>query len=276
MRTCLTLTAALLAFALIPATSLAQQPAKPGPGTAPPVAAPAPAPAPQAAPQPAPPGPYKVMPVTLAKPLGDASLDAFRKELTDIVKKKDRKALAAKVVAKDFFWQKDDANTADAKKSGIDNLAAAIGLDAKDGSGWEALSAYLADASAEPVAEMKGVVCSPAPPTFNEKDLEQAAQASNTDATEWAYPTTAGLDVRGKPDAKAPAVEKLGLNLLRLYPDDKQPDSAADWIRVVAPSGKIGYVQINAIMPLVSDQLCYMKDASGWHIAGYAGGGGDQ
>jgi len=36
----------------------------------------------------------------------DASFDAFRKELAEIVKKKDRAALAGKVVAKGFFWQR--------------------------------------------------------------------------------------------------------------------------------------------------------------------------
>jgi hypothetical protein len=216
------------------------------------------------------------MPITLAKPMVDPSLDAFRKELGDIAKKKDRAALAAKIVAKGFFWHREDTNTADAKKSGIDNLAAALGLDAKDGSGWEALAAYVADATAEPVAEMKGVVCTPSAPGFNEKDLEQATQATKTDPTEWAYPATPGLEVRSKPTTTAPVVEKLGPNLLRLYPDDQQTETTADWIRIVTPAGKTGYVLVSAIMPLVSDQLCYVKDAAGWKIAGFAGGGGGE
>jgi hypothetical protein len=263
-------TAALLAVALAATTALAQQPKAPSP---PPAAAPAPPAAPA---QPTPPGPYKAIPVTLAKPLGDPSLDAFRREVGEIVKKKDRAALAGKVVAKGFFWQREDSNGADAKKSGVDNLAAALGLDAKDASGWEALTAYLNDTTAEAMPEMKGVVCSPASPTYNEKDLELVTQATRTDPTEWAYPVSAGVEIRQKPDAKSPVVEKLGLILVRLYPDDKQPESAADWMRVVAPSGKTGYVQNTSLMPLVSDQLCYLKEASGWKIAGCVGGGGDQ
>jgi hypothetical protein len=216
------------------------------------------------------------MPITLAKPMVDPSLDAFRKELGEIAKKKDRAALAAKVVAKGFFWQREDTNTADAKKSGIDNLAAALGLDAKDGSGWEALAAYVADDTAEPVAEMKGVVCTPSAPGFNDKDLEQATQATKTDPTEWAYPATPGVEVRSKPADSAPVIEKLGLNLMRLYPDEQQAEAAADWIRIVTPSGKTGYVLVSAIMPLVSDQLCYVKETAGWKIAGFAGGGGGE
>jgi hypothetical protein len=262
---CLASTALVLALAFASTDGVAQQP-KPAPQP----------PAAQAEPQPAAPGPYKAVPVTLPKPLGDASFDAFRKELTDIAKKKDRAALAGKVVAKGFFWEREDTNAADAKKSGIDNLAAAVGLDAKGGSGWEVLGTYLADATAEPVPEMKGVVCSPATPQYNEKDFEQVIQATQTDPTEWAYPSAANLELRGKPDAKAPVVEKLAITLLRLYPDDKQPDSAADWMRLIAPSGKIGYVQFTGLMPLVSDQLCYLKDASSWRIAGYRGGATDQ
>jgi hypothetical protein len=264
---CVISTALLLALALASPAAVAQQPKPSGP---PPAAAPA---EPQP-PQTSPPGPYKLMPVTLAKPVVDPSLDAFRKELADIARKKDRAALAAKVVAKGFFWQREDSNVADAKKPGIDNLAAAIGLDAKDGSGWEALAAYVADTSGEQNPEMKGVICTPATPMFNEKDLEEVAQATRTDPTEWAYPSVPGLEVRAKPAASAPVVEKLGINLLRLYADEKQSETITDWIRIVAPSGKVGYVLVSGVMPLVSDQLCYIKEASGWRITGYAGGGG--
>src|SRR5439155_14290414 len=58
--------------------------------------------------QPAPPGPYKSIAVTLPPRQSDASLDAVRKELGDIAKKKDSAALAAKVVTKGFFWQRED------------------------------------------------------------------------------------------------------------------------------------------------------------------------
>ncbi len=126
--------------------------------------------------QPAPPGPYKSVPVTLPPRQTDASLDAFRKDLDEITKKKDRAALAGKVVAKGFFWQREDSNDADPKKSGIDNLAAALGLDAPDGSGWQALANYAADATATSLPEMKGVVCSPAMPSFNEEEMEKVAR----------------------------------------------------------------------------------------------------
>ena len=41
------------------------------------------------------------------------------------------------IVVKNFFWVQDH-DIADKRKAGIDNLAKAIDLDAKDGSGWTA------------------------------------------------------------------------------------------------------------------------------------------
>jgi hypothetical protein len=43
-------------------------------------------------------------------------------------------------------------------------------------------------------------------------------------------------------------------------------------LRIVTPSGKLGYVPMMTVLPIVTDQLCYSKDAGGWKIAGYAGG----
>ena len=61
---------------------------------------------------------------------------------------------------------------------------------------------------------------------------------------------------------------------MRVYPDDS-PAAAVqggDVMRIVTPSGKLGYVPADAIMPLASDQLCYVKDGNAWKIAGMLGG----
>jgi hypothetical protein len=223
--------------------------------------------------QPAPPGPYKSIAVTLPPRQSDPSLEVFRKELADIAKKKDRAALAARVVAKGFFWQREDSNDADAKKSGIDNLAAALGLDAPDGSGWQALGNYAADTSATPMPEMKGVICSPAPPSFSEEEMEKLAQSTRTDPADWAYPAANGLEVRAKPEAGAAVVEKLGSVMVRILPEE---NAGGDWVKLVTPSGKIGYAPADALAPFGSDQLCYQKDGATWKIAGYVGAGAGQ
>jgi hypothetical protein len=221
--------------------------------------------------QPAPPGPYKAIPVTLPPRQNDASLEAFRKELGDIAKKKDRAALAGKIVAKGFFWQREDTNDADPKKSGIDNLAAALGLDAPDGSGWQAIENYAAEPSAAPMPDMKGVLCSPAAPSFNEAEMEKVAQSTRTDPADWAYPTANGLEIRAKAEAGAAVVEKLGMVMVRILPEET--DASGDWLKVVAPSGKVGFAPAHALAPFGADQICYQKDGGGWKIAGYVGAG---
>ena len=121
---------------------------------------------------PAPPAPYTALAVTPPKPYTDPSLAAFRKELTAIAQKKDRAALAKLVLAKDFFWLKEDGNAA-GKKTGIEALATALSLAAKDGSGWETLGELAADETAAPYPDRPNTVCSPAGPEFKVEDLEK-------------------------------------------------------------------------------------------------------
>src|SRR4029077_20137051 len=85
-------------------------------------------------PKPPPPPPIKPYTPVAAKPpvaYDDAAFVAFRKQLSDVVAKKDRAALAKLVVAQNFFWIQ-DKDMADPKKPGVDNLAKAIDLAAKD------------------------------------------------------------------------------------------------------------------------------------------------
>ena len=257
----------------------------PGPGQVPPpgprgqpAQAQQPGPPGQAAPQeqarqPAPPKPYKTIPVTLAQPYNDPSFAAFRKQLGDIASRKDRAALA-RLVVRNFFWMGEKGDKADKRKSGIDNLATAIDLDAKDGSGWEAITAAANEATLEPVTERKGIMCSPANPKFDEMAADQVAKDTGTDPSEWGYPHKPDVEVHAAAQANAPVIEKLGLNLVRVMPE--QPAAGAQqqeqpFVRVVTPSGKVGFVLEELMSSLDIDQLCYIKDATGWKIAGYAG-----
>jgi hypothetical protein len=277
---------ALVALALAaPADAQAPRPGQltPGPGQAPPRGPQAPPPqAPpgqrgqppqQQAQQPAPPKPYKPIAVTPAQPSTDPSFEAFRKQLTDIANRKDRPALA-KLVVNNFFWMGEKGDKANKKKSGIDNLAAAIELDAKDGSGWQALAAVASEPTLEPIPDRKGIMCSPANPAFDEKAAEQVAKDTGTDPSDWGYPTKAGVDVHAAAQANSPVIEKLGLNLVRIMPEQPPagaPPQESPFVKVVTPSGKVGFVSEEFMSSLDNDQICYVKDATGWKIAGYAG-----
>ena len=271
------LVASALLIAVAPALSQSQQPR---PGQLPP---PGPAQPPQRGPQQqqpqqppqAPPKPYQPVAIKPPAPMNDPSFDAFRNQLADIAKRKDRATLA-KLVAKDFFWLGEKGDRADKKRSGIDNLTRAMTLNAQDGSGWEALAGYAAEPTAMPLPEKKETYCAPADPVFEIKDLENLARTTGTDEAEWGYPIQPGVEVRAAAQPNAPVIEKLGMHFVRVMEDDGPGAAPADapnpMMRIVTPSGKVGYVPVDTLSPLGSDQLCYVKDATGWKIAGFVGG----
>jgi len=204
-----------------------------------------------------------------AKPLNDPTFDAFRKRLSEIAEKKDRAALA-RLVAKDFFWENESGAQADKKKSGIDNLAKAIDLDAKDGAGWGMIAAYASEQTVAPDPDRKGVFCAPADPEFDEQQAEALIKETATDTAEWVYPLRDGIEVRESAKPDAPVVEKLGLYFVRVLISESAVDpQAAEFVRIATPSGKTGFVPVDQLLPLGGDQLCYVKDSSGWKIAGY-------
>lgn len=220
----------------------------------------------------APPAPYTTLAVSPPKPSTDASLSAFRKELAGIAQRKDRPALAKLVLVQGFFWITEAGNAA-AKKTGIDALATALSLAAKDGSGWESLGEFAADETAAPYPDRPNTVCSPAGPEFNAADLEKLAAATKTDLGDWGFTSADGVEVRAAALANAPVIEKLGMQFVRVMADTA-PNASQDFMRIVAPSGKVGFVAAEAINPLGSDQLCYGKDPTGaWKIVGMIGGG---
>jgi hypothetical protein len=217
--------------------------------------------------------PYQAVAVKPPAVVNDPSFVAFRKQLADAAERKDRAALAKLVAAQGFFWMQ-DKDLADKRKPGIANLASAIDLDAKDGSGWATLSGYASEPTGAPLPDRQGVICAPAEPDIDPKAFEALVQATRTEPLEWAYPTAASVDVRSAAKPDAPVVEKLGLALVRVLPDSAPPDDSSQpqFVHVATPSGKTGFVAIDAISGLGSDQMCYSKDASGWRITGYFGG----
>ena len=256
-----------------PAAQKGPPPAPQGQKGAPPPQAQKGAPPPQAQQQPpsAPPAPYTALAVAPPKPYTDPSLAAFRQQLAAIAQKKDRAALAKLVLAKDFFWLKEEGNAA-GKKTGIEALATALSLAAKDGSGWETLGELVSDETASPYPDRPNTVCSPAGPDFKTEDLEKLVAATKTDIGEWGFTAEENIEVKASAQANASVIEKIGMIFVRVMPD-LAPNASQEFMRIVTPSGKVGFVPAEAINPLGSDQLCYGKDATGaWKIVGMIGG----
>ena len=228
----------------------------------------------QQPPPPAKAGPYKVVQVSPPQAISDATFEDFRKQMNEAAQRKDRGALAKLVVAQGFFWLRENGDRADKKKSGVDNLAAALGLNNKDSAGWDMLASFADDPTGSPLPERKGTLCAPADPTFDGKAFNDLMQATQTDVGDWAYPVTRDVEVRAMPQPNAPMIEKLGMVLLRAMPEDGS--NIPTFLRIVTPAGKIGYVLVDSVAPIGNDQICYVKDKNGWKIGGYVGGGDTQ
>ncbi len=273
---------AIFAVALVMPSAVAQpRPGQPGqlsPGPGQPAQPAQRGPAPGQPPQPAPPKPYKEIAVTLPQPSNDPSFEAFLKQLVDIATKKDRAALARVVVPTNFLWIGEvngrEGDKTNKRKSSVENLAAAINLDDKDGSGWVLLAQAAKEPSLEPMKQKKGVLCSPAGPIFDERAAEQLNKQTGTSEFDWSSPTMPGIDVHASAQPNSPVIGKLGMYLIRVMPEDSPAGSQAaqsPFVRVVMSNGKVGFVAYESLSPIAFDQLCYIKDASGWKIAGYYG-----
>ena len=218
------------------------------------------------------PQPYKPVAITPPTPMTDAGFEAFRKQLGEVAQRKDRAALTRLVVEQGFFW--DHENRIDKRKSSIDNLSTVLGLNNKDGVGWEILFSYADDPTASASIAHKGAFCSPAEPAYNPQEFDDLLKTTQSVVTEWSYPVSAGIEVHAAPQTTAPVIDKLGLAFVRVSPDGSA--HSANYVRVVTPAGKAGYVSADALAPIGNDQLCYVKDGGAWKIGGFIGGGEPQ
>jgi len=221
------------------------------------------------------PGPYKAVTIALPQSHKDKSFEVFREQLAGIAERKDRAALS-KLIHKNFFWERQSGNGADTKKSGIANFAAAIGLDNGEDpeGGWEVIAIYAEDPTAFQLSDKPGVICGPADPNFDENAFQALLESTKTDISDWVYPIATGVEMRAAPRANAAVVEKVGLTFIRAMPSDAPPDSAneSEYINVMLPSGKAGFVRLQDLASLSISQICYVKDGEVWKITGVLGG----
>jgi hypothetical protein len=232
---------------------------------------------PAKAPQPPKPGPFKAVTITLPEPSKDPSFEAFRKGLVGIAQRKDRAALGRLIVSKGFFWEKESGNGADPKKSGLANFSASIGLDIPDDpdTGWDTIAIYAEDPTVFSLSDRPGVVCGPADPAFNEDEFQALLDTTKTDVSDWIYPVAPGVELRAAARPDAPVSDKVGLTFIRVLSSEAASSSdpaAADFLRVILPSGKIGFVKATDIASLGVSQICYVKEGDAWKIAGVIGG----
>jgi hypothetical protein len=220
--------------------------------------------------------PYGAVAVEIPPAVDDASFTAFRQQLAEIAKRRVFADLAAAVVAHGFFWERDFGAGFDPSRSGVENLAVAIGLEARDGAGWNHLAAFASEPGATPFPSRLGVICSPPSPAFDASELDRLVETTRTDGPSWAYPHRVGLPVHAAPHPGSPVVETLGLHFVHVLgyeaADNNADAERTAWARVATPAGKAGFLPPGTLRSLAADQLCYVKDITGrWRITGYVG-----
>ncbi len=184
--------------------------------------------------------PYQTIAVKPPAPFDDPAFVAFRKQLAAIAANKDRAGLGHLIVEQNFFWIQDH-DLADKHKAGIDNLAKAINLDAKDGSGWDVVAGYANEPTAAAVPQQKGVVCAPADPIIDADAFAALGKSTGTEPSEWGYPTNGGIDVHAASQPSSPVIEKLGMVLIRVLPELDPADQSR---RAVSPAHRDAVGQI--------------------------------
>jgi hypothetical protein len=142
--------------------------------------------------------------------------------------------------------------------------------------GWDTIAAYAGEASTAADPQRSGVICSPAEAGFEDAAADALANATQTDATDWVFPIRDGVEVRSGARQDATVIETLGLYLVRVIPDESPANAVLSVIKVLTPSGKAGFVPLESVLPIGGEQMCYVKEASGWKIAGFLGGEANQ
>jgi hypothetical protein len=209
-------------------------------------------------------------------PPGDPSFAAFRKTLAAVARNRVFEELARNVVSHGFFWDHDFANGFDPRRTGADNLAAAIRLEHGFGAGWEMLADFAAEPTATETPAMPGVLCAPGRPSFDQDDFDRLVDSTHSSPNEWVYPRAAALALRAAARSSANVVETLGNYFVRVIRFETVPANAdplhTAWTRIATPAAKIGYAAPDTLASLSPARLCYIKDVTGrWSIAGFIG-----
>ena len=227
---------------------------------------------------PQPPASYAPVAVTLPAVSADPSFAAFRTAIAAAAKTRIYAELETLVQSQSFFWDRDFGQGYDPRKPPVDNLAAAIELEHRDGVGWGRLAKLAEEKSFAPLDSRPGVVCAPARPGYDVLEFSRLLEATHTRDMEWAYPVADGAPVQAAPRAGAPAIGRLALHFVRLLGFEGADRATAthrnSWAQVMLPDGKTGYAAPGSLSSLTVDRLCYAKDlVVGWRIAGYIAGG---
>ncbi len=210
-------------------------------------------------PPPAPIKPYQPVAVTPPAPLSDPGFIAFRKQLADAAAHKDRAALEqARRGAKILLDPGQGSRRPE--KARHRQSCQGVGLDDTDAPGWDVLTAFANEPTAAELPHQKGVFCGPADPDIDPKAFEALGKATQTDPSEWGYPTQSrrrgscrsACQCAGHREAR----HESGACPARQRPAGRSPTSRCPARRACRTANPVLSTP-RTVSPLGGDQMCY-------------------
>ena len=220
-----------------------------------------------------------------AEAKAEPALAAMRKQLASTISQRNAGQLYA-LVGPAFFWKADGEPNEqfDKDRDALHNFKVAFGFrrfgqDSDSENLRDQLWEVLDDITSGALIQMEGnpgVLCGPlsAEPT-SDAAMDQAIERiqNGGEDSEWVYSLDA-ITLTEKPGGggAVETVSKLAMPIAATNPPT-QPlgnNPIPTHYQLLLPSGKTGWVDVNAVQSLAVDRLCYGKGADGaWKIVGY-------
>ena len=217
----------------------------------------------------------------------DAAFQAMIAKFSAAVTKRDQNALFG-LVGPTFVWTLNGQLTdeLDLGRDALHNFKVVFGFRAvgatadapvSEGPFWDALATFATDKTFYKATDAGNLICNPRQAGIADDDVfEQARQKieSGDQQAEW-YFTLQDTAVAKSPGDRGPPIAKVktvALPVLSVSPaaKDGQPAPPAEYLEVLLPSAKTGWIPAAAARPLVAERLCYARTVDGeWKIVGY-------
>jgi hypothetical protein len=232
--------------------------------------------------------PYPEVKVEFAEAYApDAKFQALITNFAAAVAHKDAQALFA-LVGPTFVWTAGGNLTDDFDlgRDALHNFKVVFGFRAAgadtdggvdNGPFWDALAAFAEDHTYYKAFDSGKLICGPIAANAADDDVLQQARdkiESPDEAAEW-YFTLGDTAVAKSPGDRGAPVAKVGrvaLPVLASAPVGKEGEPAPppEFLEVLLPSGKTGWIAAASAKPLAAERLCYAVTTSGeWKIVGY-------
>jgi hypothetical protein len=209
----------------------------------------------------------------------EPALAAMHKQLANAIHRRNA-GLLYELVAQNFFWNAngEPSEQFDKNRDALRNFKVAFGFDSTNPGNqlWETLEDMASDPALFQMEGNPGVLCGPAsaePRDSAAMDKAIERIEGEDENSEWYY-SLDEITLTEKPGGggAVETVSKLAMPVAATQPPTRPlgNNPLPTHFQLLLPSGKTGWVDVNAVQPLAVDKLCYGKGTDGaWKIVGY-------